>query len=186
MNIRWVHLIVVLLVCGCDSRPFAPEEVTTGIYAITVTTVGTCEPPRKQGSAFVGAFQLDGNLSTFDYDPSGVSSSARYDLDAAGNYEVRWPELGQRLDPCPTPSAESSYVRVYQLISATRDRFEVEKDETWTLAPDCESLIPIASCHATSELRYELMESCAASCTIRTDGPRDRYDGLWCDCDTPM
>jgi hypothetical protein len=187
VNIQGVRLMSVVVACGCEAKPFEPEAVTTGIYATTVQTmVDTCEPPRSEGSAFVAAFQLGGNIGTFDYDNvASAVSLARYDLEAASNYEVRVPELGKRLDPCPSPSAESSYVRVYRLISATRDRFEVEKDETWTLAADCESLFPIASCHATSELSYGLLESCAPPCTIRADGPRDRYDGLRCACDAP-
>jgi len=189
MNIRSVYLLSFVLVCDCETVLFEPEEVATGIYAITVrTTLDTCQPPRGQGGSFAAAFQLGDQLAAFDYDNSlpDAPISMQYELDAANGYQVRWPKPGGRLDPCPAPSAESSYVREYRLIGAARNRFEVEEDETWTLGSDCgEILSPTASCHATRELSYELMESCAAPCTIRTDGPEDRYNGLTCSCSAP-
>ena len=168
-----VLLFTALVGCVSDpgADPFEPDQVTTGIYQLAVTTLAdTCDPPRFVGDAQVGLFEAPTEIKTFDI---GAASSVQYSLPAADGYATQTPAAGKHIDPC-SPS-NNSFAFTYALTGASSDHVTVVAEETWALASACPateawmvdtSVVPKASCGATRELHYELISACAPPCTV--------------------
>ncbi len=167
--------ILFSTLAGCVSDPsadpFEPDQVTTGIYQLAVSTLAdTCDPPRFVGDATVGVFPSPTGIALFDI---GDGSSEQYSLPAANGYATQTPAEGKHIDPC-VPS-NNSFVFTYALTGASSDRVDVVAEETWTLASACPAgeewfvgtaRVPSASCGATRELHYDLISACPAPCTV--------------------
>jgi hypothetical protein len=171
--------------CGADSSRFAPEEVTTGIYMMTASTIhDDCDPRRFVGSSPVGVFREASQLVLFEYSavpfPLMGGAEARYELDEADGYARRL----QPLQSCGTGPANVTIE--HTLTAADATSLEVANEQAWDISDPCPDysilgadFVPSSTCRARRTLRYELVEACAAPCAIFRGPPGPDFR---CEC----
>lgn len=160
----------VLLIAACDasgagsstSLPFQPDAITSGTYALTVTTdTDSCTPAREQLQSVPVEVQHDpqGLVLRIAHEFPGGTSSDAFTLADADGYAARAPAEGQHIDPCP--GSGDSVVISRTLVGADATTIVVDEDQTWQIAAACPSaasfggsLVPTASCHASRTLTY--------------------------------
>ncbi|MEP6864111.1 MAG: hypothetical protein ABJE66_26020 [Deltaproteobacteria bacterium] len=189
-----VIAVVGLAGCGIDSNvePFAPDQVASGIYKLTVSAAtDTCDPPRYTGAGRrVGVSASEGALVLQDFmTVNGASAYPTYTLVQAAGYASAFPGVGKEAPTCAQPSPSGDASIAYTLVGAAADRVDVIEDEAWTINVPCSqpyvfpaASMPSASCKATRALRYDLVATCAPPCSIvlSTDLPGQTQT---CSCD---
>jgi hypothetical protein len=162
--------------CGADSSPFAPEEVTTGIYTMTASTIhDDCDPRRFIGTGTVGVDRVGTQLVLFEY--SG-GWEGRYKLEEVDGYASR--EMG---DACATGTATATIE--HTLTAADATSLEIASEQAWDISDPCPNsilvpyVVPSASCRASRTLRYDLVEACAPPCTLFRGPPGPDFR---CEC----
>jgi hypothetical protein len=179
MKLIWIAGATVF---GCTldqpASSFAPADVTTGIYQVSISTdADTCSPARFTGSGSVPVEQAGSDqLVLVAYTPA---NSNTFTLAAAQEYA----DEISNIDPCPGQAGDSVAIEL-SLISATATRVEVAENQTWELASTCDgavfaATVPSTSCGAAQTLTYDLVQACASPCTAQTDGS----GALSCVCD---
>jgi hypothetical protein len=169
-----VRFLLALTLAGCNlptASALDPSAVVTGTYTLTATSQSdTCDPARFVGSVTVPVFADDSTIAIADQSSSVITPTiARYDLAGSASYTTQVPAAGAAYAPCPSGG---TFSLDFTLTAASGTSFEVTDDESWTIVTPCTGTVidaasvPAASCVASRTLHYDLVQACAAPCTI--------------------